>query len=509
MLKIKALTAILAASALSLLSLAPLQADTVTVEDLVMLLETGFSDDTILTFLDTQEYLPELDAWDLTRLREAGASEVLINYLLAAQAPAAVSVYDEDEEDGPTVIVIGERRPSTTFVYGSAYWNDADWWDRWYGRGTYRYATYAPVTYAPTVSLSFSSYGENYGFSYGFSWRPYWRPHLWASWYVPTYASPWYCSPWYSPRTYVNYAYNSCWSYPDYRVNYVYKTVNKYVYHYSGGYDRGRGASPPDADVGYEPPRRRRPPIAVPGTPAPKRPGGGEGLRRARLGAVPPDGDRSGRRGTIPRPRRPHYGAPERPDRSPPGKGVVEKRRRSDEAKGDEQRDRRRKHERPPRLEDRRPRRGGPPILTRPSPGKPSPLPRPVPGDEARRGRFGDRVEPPRARAPRPDPGCTTPKRREEREEDGPGDRGIRRSRRPVRADEEKAPPRPRPGVTPPSLRDRGERRRAVHPGPAGRRRARTRPKRSAERSCCGRTARRSPARRSTWDARSGARSSR
>ena len=73
----------------------------VTIDDIVQLAQSGISDETIITFLDTREIAFVPNARAIVRLRAAGVSEDVIRYLLERTAAVPAPVYPPPIAYGP------------------------------------------------------------------------------------------------------------------------------------------------------------------------------------------------------------------------------------------------------------------------------------------------------------------------------------------------------------------------------------------------------------------------
>ena len=63
----------------------------VTIDEVIQLTQSGISDETIITFLETREIRFVLSPQDIVRLRAAGISEELIRYLLHSATEQAAN----------------------------------------------------------------------------------------------------------------------------------------------------------------------------------------------------------------------------------------------------------------------------------------------------------------------------------------------------------------------------------------------------------------------------------
>ena len=89
----------------------------VSLEDVILLAQSGISDETILTFLNSREIGLVLTPEDVARLRDAGVSEEIIRYLLERTGPRA--------EDAPYYAVpVGSG-----YAYPPGYY--ASYYDPW------------------------------------------------------------------------------------------------------------------------------------------------------------------------------------------------------------------------------------------------------------------------------------------------------------------------------------------------------------------------------------------
>jgi len=185
-----------------------------TVDDVLRLHFAGVSEDVIISEIIVTESVFDLGVSELLRLKEAGLSDRLIQFMVDSALPREdrlpLEEYDATAPEGDTWVNVIDVDPEPRYEYRvslhyryPAWWYDNYWYDYWY------------------YDCSYAPYRSNWSFSIGV-WYPGWWG--WGGLYV------W---PGCGYRDY-------CWGYRyPYACEYVYPT-----YYYRGHPSAGNGLSP-------------------------------------------------------------------------------------------------------------------------------------------------------------------------------------------------------------------------------------------------------------------------
>jgi hypothetical protein len=164
---------------LAILAALPLAAAAdVSKEDLKKLLAAGISDDVILTFVRTHGPVQKLSADDVIELKQAGASERVLNSVMApapAPKPQVVERVVEKQVYVPQTTYVYDSTP--TYIYTPTY--SSSWCGMHYayhgycGTRTY-YGSYPGYSYRsycpPSIGLSYVHYGRRSGWGFRTGW---------------------------------------------------------------------------------------------------------------------------------------------------------------------------------------------------------------------------------------------------------------------------------------------------------------------------------------------------
>lgn len=156
----------------------------VTKEDIRKLVAAGISDDVILTFIRSNGPVASLSSDDLVDLKKAGASEKVLNALVARPSAAADAPPGTKEKVVERVVEKPVYVPRTTYVYDTTptyYYSASPYYYSSYYTPTYRPHYYYPrrhvyfgVGYG-RVGYGYRSYRSHcsprVGVGFGFSWH--------------------------------------------------------------------------------------------------------------------------------------------------------------------------------------------------------------------------------------------------------------------------------------------------------------------------------------------------
>ena len=136
--------------ALVLVSGAQGQELTATVDDVILLAQSGISEATILTFLQTRTVDLTLSAEEIARLQKAGVSEAIIWYMLQRPGPA-----DPSLRSYVVPVVNGTNYPSN--YYRSGYVGVISYPQLWYYDNYHGFGnSYAPRFYGSSFGVRLS-----------------------------------------------------------------------------------------------------------------------------------------------------------------------------------------------------------------------------------------------------------------------------------------------------------------------------------------------------------------